>query len=326
MRDFFSSIKASLPPCVPPWWAASGHLQTILGHLLPSPSIKAELKVHHIGLASSQDQIHSSYLAGSKNVVVYLFHGLGGSADAAYMQRTALICQRLGYHVFLNNHRGCGQGVGLATEPYHSGRSEDLSEVIGYGRRLFPGHLHLAVGFSLSANALLLLCAGVRAKALPDGAIAVNGPIHLDRASIKLTQGLNLIYDQRFVLELKRYVKENLPQGLERLQSVTTLRDFDELYTAPIGGFKNRADYYQRCSAKPQLKNIQLPVVLLTAKDDPFVSPEDYVEAELSDHVLLHLEESGGHMGYLMQQERGFQRWLDISLEAYLKGLVEFKS
>jgi uncharacterized protein len=326
MLHFFQTLKATLPSCTPPWWATSGHMQTILGHLLPSPGLSQKGEIHHIGLGKDSEKIHSTYLAGTQNVVVYLFHGLGGSADATYMQRTASVASRLGYHVFLNNHRGCGEGVGLATEPYHSGRSDDLSQVIAYGRKKFPQHFHLAIGFSLSANALLLLCAGVRANIKPDAAIAVNGPIHLDRASIKLTQGLNLIYDQRFVQELKRYVKANHPVGLGLLTGVHTLREFDESYTARVGGFKHRAHYYEVCSAKQYLHLIDIPTVLLTAQDDPFVSPIDYVEGKLSGSTFLHLEKSGGHMGYLYQSPHGLQRWLDQALETYMKGLVSLKA
>ncbi len=325
MLEFFEPLKASLPVCSPPWWARSGHLQTIMGHLLPSPPLSRKGETYHIGLGKESEIIHSTYLSGTKKVVVYLFHGLGGSSQATYMQRTAEVANQLGYHVFLNNHRGCGEGAGLATEPYHSGRSEDLSQVIAHGRKLFPYHFHLAVGFSLSANALLLLCAGIRASEKPDAAIAVNGPIHLDRASVNLTQGLNLIYDYRFVLELKRYVRDNHPEGLGLLSGVHTLRNFDECYTAPVGGFKNRQHYYEICSAKEYLHLIDIPTVLLTAQDDPFVSPVDYVEAKLSKTTFLHLEKSGGHMGYLHQSEQGLQRWLDQALETYMQGLVNFR-
>lgn len=326
MLDFFESLKASLPSCTPPWWARSGHLQTMLGYLLPSAPLSGEGRTHHIKLGKESESIHSTYLAGTEKVVVYLFHGLGGSAEATYMQRTAEVANRLGYHVFLNNHRGCGGGVGLATEPYHSGRSDDLSQVIAYGRKLFPAHFHLAVGFSLSANALLLLCAGIRASIKPDAAIAVNGPINLDRASVKLTQGLNLIYDHRFVWELKRYVRDNHPQGLGLLSGVHTLRDFDECYTAPVGGFKCRQHYYETCSAKQYLHLIDVPTILLTALDDPFVSPVDYVEARLSKTTFLHLEKNGGHMGYLHQNDQGLQRWLDRALETYILGLVALRA
>lgn len=310
-------MRDSIPPCHPPLWARTGHLQTILGHLLPSPALKEKGVEYEVILNDEKERIHTTYIEGKSSVVVYLFHGLGGSAQATYMQRTALLAHELGHHVFINNHRGCGAGGGLATEPYHSGRSEDLSKVIEFGRSKFPTHKHIAVGFSLSANALLLLAAKVRATVLPDMAIAVNGPINLDSASVKLTEGLSKIYDKRFVLELLEYLKLNNPVAFTKAKKVKDLREFDEVFTAPMGGFKDRASYYEICSAKQYLKDIQIPTVLLTAKDDPFVNYQDYLEAELSPTTVLHMEDYGGHMGYLSKQIKG-RRWLDLALRTYL--------
>lgn len=319
MINELKEVRKSIPACQPPVWAPTGHLQTILGHLLSSPRLEEKGEVLNVTLGKETERIHTTYHKGESQMVLYLFHGLGGSAEATYMQRTALVARKLGYHVFVNNHRGCGDGVGLATEPYHSGRAEDISAVIAFGKKMLPEHKHVAMGFSLSANALLLLCGGERANVLPDMAIAVNGPIHLNKASIKLTQGLNKIYDKRFVLELKRYVKLNAPENYHRIANIKDIREFDEVYTAPVGGFKDRADYYATCSAKDHLKKIKIPTVLLTAKDDPFVSVEDYFKAELSPSTLLHVEEHGGHMGYLSRKGLGFERWLDLALKRYLE-------
>lgn len=321
MQSRFKSIHSQLPPCTPPLWAGTGHLQTLLGHLLPSPRIQEKSIERSITLEKNTERIRSTYLKGESQTVVYLFHGLGGSSEATYMHRTALLARRQGHHVFLNNHRGCGEGVGLASEPYHSGRAEDLSRVIAFGREQFPEHQHIAIGFSLSANALLLLAAGVRADVLPDAAIAVNAPINLERSSVLLTQGLNRIYDKRFVLELRRYVKANMPAEAHRLKSVKLLRDFDEVFTAPMGGFKSRSQYFETCSAKQYLNQIKIPTLILTAEDDPFVDYRDYQQANLAPNVYLHLEKHGGHMGYLSRHGLGYERWLDHALDAYLKGM-----
>lgn len=302
---------------MPPLWAQTGHLQTILGHLIPSDKITEPGVTQNVTLEKETERIHSTYLKGTTKTVVYLFHGLGGSAEGSYMQRTALRARNLGHHVFINNHRGCGQGAGLAMEPYHSGRAEDLSKVIEYGRAMLPNHKHIAIGFSLSANALLLLAAKPQITG-PDFAITVNGPINLDRASIFLQKGLNKIYDRRFTQELKNYMEINRPKDIGDFSLVKDLRDFDERYTAPLSGFKNREDYYQTCSAKQYLPKIYIPTVIITAEDDPFVSIQDYQEASYSPSTVVHIEKHGGHMGYLTKNGMGYKRWLDLALDAYL--------
>ncbi|HXH32668.1 MAG TPA: alpha/beta fold hydrolase [Bacteriovoracaceae bacterium] len=319
LLESLTQARATIPPCTPPYWARTGHLQTLLGHLLPSQKLSQPGIDLTVTLETETERIHSSYLKGSSRTAVYLFHGLGGTAQASYMHRTAIKAQLLGHHVFINNHRGCGSGAGLASETYHSGRADDLSQVIQFGRKLLPGHKHLAIGFSLSANALLLLAAKVRASAQPDYAIAVNGPINLDRASIKLQQGLNRIYDRRFTRELENYLRTNRPQDVGDYSLVKDLRDFDQRYTAPLGGFKDRDDYYATCSAKQFLPRIDIPTVIITAEDDPFVSIQDYREASYSPTTLLHVEKHGGHMGYLSSNGLGFDRWLDHCLGTYLE-------
>ncbi len=320
------ALSSKILPCASPWWAKSGHLQTILGHLLPSPELQEAGELKEIAV-SGGDKLVTHLYRGSSPVVVYLFHGLAGYSHGFYMQRTALLARSLGHTVFMTNHRGCGDGAGLALEPYHSGRAEDLSAVIQEGRRLFPNHIHLAIGFSLSGNALLLLAAKQRAHIGPDAAISVNAPINLEQASRLLKVGLNRIYDYRFIRDLKTEVDAREKVGAKipkfQLSWNSTVHDFDDLYTAPAGGFKNREDYYQTCSANQFLKDIQIPTILLTAKDDPFVPCHDYLEAKRSPLAHLHLEETGGHMGYLTRHKTPLNsfRWLDYALWTFIKAL-----
>src|SRR5205823_14079777 len=51
-----------------------------------------------------------------------------------------------------------------------------------------------------------------------------------------------------------------------------SVRQFDDLYTAPHGGFADALDYYRRCSSFPLIPRIPIPALLLTARDDPFIA------------------------------------------------------
>jgi hypothetical protein len=76
LSDQLLKARASLPPCVPPFWAMSGHAQTIMGHLLPSPLISEAGEELQITLEKEEERIHSTYLKGKSKFVIYLFHGL----------------------------------------------------------------------------------------------------------------------------------------------------------------------------------------------------------------------------------------------------------
>jgi predicted alpha/beta-fold hydrolase len=243
------------------------------------------------------------------------------------MRRTTALALGRGHAVLCVNHRGCGEGAELARRPYHSGRAEDLAAAIAWGRARHPDFRHGAVGFSLSANALLLLLGGRPDAPQPDFAVAVNAPIELDRSSGVLARGFNRIYDLRFVNGLRRRLRQRAEQGLEPAYAIprlSTLREFDELYTARAGGFADRDDYYTRSSAKPGLKHIRVPTVLLHADDDPFIPVDDYRDAELSPSCHLHIEKTGGHLGYLTARNTplGTKRWLDYALDEFLSALV----
>ncbi len=309
-------MNLRLDPCIPPLWAPGGHAQTILGHFLPSPALASKGKRIEIRMPDG-DKLVGFVLAGTSSTVVYLFHGLSGSTDSTYIHRTALVAQAQGHTVIMLNHRGCGEGLGLAKLPYHSGRAEDLSAAIDFGRKKFPRHKHLAIGFSLSGNALLLLLTGRRGTTKPDFAISVNAPIHLESAAFSLKKGINRIYDIDFVRRCTRDAR--LVRGGEfEFPAWGTLHDFDNAYTAPAGGFQNREHYYQSCSTWNQLSRITTPTIILTAKNDPFVGYEHYASARISPSIQLHIEDFGGHLGYLSKDKTalGTNRWLDYFLDS----------
>jgi predicted alpha/beta-fold hydrolase len=260
---------------------------------------------------------------GATTTVVYIFHGLSGSTDSSYIHRTAILAKRLGHTTFLLNHRGCGEGAGLAKGPYHSGRAEDLSAAIETGRKMFPKHRHIAIGFSMSGNALLLLVSGKRGRTKPDAAISVNAPIDLQRCAHLLAKGFNRVYDARFYLQCRRdiLIAQHRVLKTAKIPRLTSLYEFDNLYTAPAGGFTNREDYYESCSTYRILNQIQTPTVIFTSHDDPFVPYESYAQAEVSNQVYLHAEKFGGHMGYLTKNKTplGTQRWQDYALFETLK-------
>jgi predicted alpha/beta-fold hydrolase len=272
------------------------------------------------------DRLVGFYHAGTSTTLVYIFHGLAGSTDSTYMHRTARVALGLGHSVFMLNHRGCGAGAGLAEHPYHSGRGEDLGAAIAWGRKEFPRYKHLAVGFSLSGNALLMLLSQKRGGTLPDFAVSVNAPINLAACSELLGQGLNKIYDAKFFLQCRHDVMHARKAGAKRyaIPLFQKLRDFDSTYTAPAGGFKSREDYYATCSTKELLRDIKTPVVAMTATDDPFVRVADYLEAKTSPHVSMHIEKFGGHMGYLSKSVTplGTRRWQDYALREAINGFV----
>jgi predicted alpha/beta-fold hydrolase len=304
--------------CLPPLWARGGHLQTIAAQFLPSPTPQLPWESLRLILEDG-DALSVNLLPGTSGVAVSLFHGLGGSVDGHYMRRAAARFHARGHAVMAVNHRGAGAGKGLAQGTYHSGATADMAAALRLARQRYPHHLHVAVGFSISANILLLLAGRDHHLDLPDLALAVNPPADLEACSRRLCVGLNRAYDQYFVRKLVPEVKGR--PGCEAAAAVKTLRAFDEAYTAPRAGFKDRADYYAKCSCGPHLAGIRIPTVILTAEDDPFAPASDVRAQPRSEQVHLHAEATGGHMGYISRNLPD-RRWLDYALEHYVGALV----
>ncbi|MBK9796021.1 MAG: thioesterase [Holophagaceae bacterium] len=313
-------------PCRAPWWAPSGHLQTILGNYLPGEPPAFPSEPFRIPLPDG-DQLAGRHYPGETEVLTLVFHGLGGDDQAHYVRRTVAMARKLGHHVWTVNHRGCGEGRGLAKRPYHSGSGDDLGVTFAAARVRHPGLRQLAVAYSLSANALLLNLGGglPEAVATPDAAIAVNPPIDLGACAAAIHGGLSRLYELRFIRRCRLAIQQRIEDGL--IPSVyptwptMSLREFDEAYTAPAGGFQDADDYYARCSARHHLAKITVPTVVLMAQDDPFIPWRHAVEASTSPAVHLHLEARGGHMGYLSRDLPG-HRWLPYAVEHYARQLL----
>jgi len=322
------SVQRYPRPCVPPVWARGGHAQTCLAHLFGAGgeplSTRAGGRRVEVALADG-DRLVVHAFAGSSGVRVHLFHGLSGDADSDYMRRTADVLLARGHEVWAANHRGCGAGRGLAAKPYHSGSSADLAAVLAASRAEAPGLAHVALGVSLSGNALLLMASEQRAPWLA-GLVAVNPPLDLARTSDAIHRGANRLYELRFVLRLRRAIAERQAAGLVsahyRIPRTASLREVDELYTAPEGGFASAEDYYARCSAGPRLSAITTPGVVLTAADDPIVALESFRSLAFPACLHLHVEAHGGHVGYLERHGLGARAWLPDALLHHVEALA----
>jgi len=313
-------------PCRAPWWAASGHLQTILGNYLPGEPSAHPSEPFRIQLPDG-DQLTGRHYPGETDTLVLVFHGLGGDDQAHYVRRTIALARKLGHHVWTVNHRGCGEGRGLAKKPYHSGSGDDLGAAFAAARERHPGLRQLAIGYSLSANALLLNLGGGLPKpvAQPDFALAVNPPVDLGACSDTIHRGLSRLYELRFIKRCRKAIRQRVEDGLipdiYKTGPLMSLRQFDDAYTTKAGGFRDADDYYAQCSARHHLSKITVPTVILMAKDDPFIPWQHAAEADPSPAVHLHLEDRGGHMGYL---SRGVpdHRWLPYAVEHYVTELL----
>ncbi len=303
------------------------HVQTILGHLLPGARPRLPAREHRVVLPDGDrlalhDYTPPGWRAGDR--IVLLVHGLCGSHRSGGIRRmtTALLSHRL--RVVCMDLRGAGRGAGLSRRTYHGGCSDDVRAALAEIHHHAPASPLVAIGFSLGGNILLKLAGEAAAAPVPNlqRVAVVAPPIELDRCCALLEQPGNRVYEQFFVRYLVRtalrqqYLFPDLPRV--RFPRRLTMRQFDNLYTAPVWGFSDAQDYYQRCSAAPLLSRIQLPTFILTARDDPFVAVEPLETLPPTPAREVHVLERGGHLGFLGWDGAGGVRWLERRLTAWI--------
>lgn len=236
-----------------------------------------------------------------------VLHGLEGSSSAHYMRGLADKGFARGYNVVLLNQRNCGGTEHLARGLYHSGLSADADRVI---REIVAEGIDRIVvaGYSLGGN-LALKLAGDYASEAPAwlrGVCAVSPVMELADCVRALERRQNFIYQWNFVRGLKARMRRKgaLDPGrfpLERLADVRTVRQFDELFTAPHFGFDGATDYYHRASAMRVIDRIQVPALVITAEDDPFVPVAAFRDPRVASNpfVRLVITPHGGHCGFV---------------------------
>jgi predicted alpha/beta-fold hydrolase len=238
--------------------------------------------------------------------VVVLLHGLEGDAQRHYITGSA---KRLNNNVFdacAVNFRGCSGEKNRLYRSYHSGATEDLIAVIDYILLNKDYEEIYLMGFSLGGNLLLkYLGEGNNLPACLKAAVAVSVPCDLKDACDQLLQSKNVLYSKRFkkhLLAKLRLKQVQFPEKIsgDAIKSITTLKDFDDIYTGPAHGFKDALDYYEKCSCKQFLPNISIPSLILNAKNDSFLGAHcyPYTEARQNTHVHLEVPEFGGHVGF----------------------------
>ncbi|MDT5296077.1 MAG: uncharacterized protein QOJ76_2957 [Acidobacteriota bacterium] len=263
-----------------------------------------------------------------------ILHGLEGSTDSLYVLGTAQKAFRRGFNVVGMNMRNCGGTEHLARTLYHSGMTEDIRHVLVEELAGREGLEDIFIaGFSMSGNMVLRIAGdyGADFPAALAGVAAVSPSIDLNACAAAIDRRANVIYRWSFVGNLRRRVqrKSRLHPGVfdtRALRRVRTIRQFDERYTAPHGGYRDAAEYYERTSSLPVLASIRVPTLILHSLDDPLIPSETFFDPALADNpdVLLVLTERGGHVGFIAAPTRGEDRhWAENRVVDFCRALAE---
>ncbi len=242
-------------------------------------------------------------MVGSKYLVI-ICHGLEGSSEKPYMLGMMKAANTLMHSDALAwNYRGCSGEMNLTNRFYHSGATDDLELVVNHA--IAKGYQSIfIIGFSLGGNVVLKYL-GEMGDSNPfiKASVTFSVPLDLKGCSQKMMDWSNFGYSQRFLKTLKSKFKSKyppLPKPVtpEMVDKLKHVFHFDDMVTAPLHGFKDANDYYQRCSSLYFLDKIRIPALVVNAQNDPFLSETCYPDMGKNDYVYFEVPEKGGHCGF----------------------------
>ena len=301
---------------VAPWWLPGGHLQTIWPALwqrharpgeLADISYRRERWNTPDGDFIDLDWCDAKIAAHPDTTpLLVLFHGLEGSSRSHYALAFARVAQQNGWSYVVPHFRGCSGELNLAARAYHSGDFEEIGWILSALRQRTQQPM-MVVGVSLGGNALLRWAqeAGSQARLVASAVASICAPVDLTASGQAMGQGFNRkVYTRMFLRSMKPKAMQKLAQhpGLFQAQALLgarTLYEFDNVFTAPLHGFKNTEDYWARASAKRHLVDMRLPTLVVNTHNDPFVPRSSLPQASQVDRkVTLWQPKQGGHVGF----------------------------
>jgi predicted alpha/beta-fold hydrolase len=298
-----------------PVWLPSGHLQTIWSALwsrrfdVAPPTWRRERWE-----TPDQDFVDVDFCELDTDhharPLLVLFHGLEGSSGSHYAQAFADWAMHNACDIAVPHFRGCSGSLNLAPRAYHSGDHEEVHHLLfKFKQRVDvqkrPGLL--AAGVSLGGNALMRWAGeqGQAAQKIVNAVASICSPLDLTASGHAIGEGFNRqVYTRMFLNTMKPKAMAKLKQhpGLfdaQKLMAAKDLYEFDNVFTAPLHGFKNTDDYWLRASALQYLPNIAIPALALNARNDPFIPASSLPRTEsVSQHVTLWQPVHGGHVGF----------------------------
>ena len=302
-----------------PWWLPGGHLQTIYARALARRYCVQYRRQRWE--TPDNDFIDLDWLdpAAETDELIVLFHGLEGYSQSHYAVSLMTVAAQRGWRGVVPHFRGCSGEANRLKRSYHSGDSREIDWILRRLKKESPRRKIYVVAISLGGNMLLKWLGeeGEAAGEVIERAVAVSAPLDLVAAAGALDFGFKrFLYTSHFLKFLRpkalaKIAAHNLAIDARAIRASMTFRQFDDLFTAPIHGFKDANDYWTRCSSKPWLGEIKLPTLIINAQNDPFLPSAALPGAgDVADSVTLEFPRTGGHVGFVSGNFPGDLDWL----------------
>ena len=102
--------------------------------------------------------------------------------------------------------------------------------------------------------------------------------------------------------------------------------DMENLVIAPVFGFKDARDYYEKTQTGTKLDRVGVPHYIIQSRDDPFFKGQTNPPNELHQPVRIQYTDNGGHCGYIFHEtddDSSETSWMPTELARFLKFIDE---
>lgn len=289
----------------PTFWAQNQHLQTILPWIWWQDEM--EFNREYLQMAD-KGVIALDWVAldGNKVItkvspVMLLIPDLTGAATDLVAACSEALTRKFRPVVF--NRRGHG-GSSLTTYRLQSfGDASDLDEAVEFISHMYPYSEIFAVGFSTGSGLLMSYLGETGVSSKLNAAVCIS-PCYDAEALFKCNK-IPEPYNWFWTLKLKSILRQH--PCLEAvinyniaLQS-SSLKELDERVYAKLNQFNSLEEYWKYNDPMRNITNISIPVLCISALDDP-ICPRDTIPFSLfktSNNLFLVTTDIGGHCGFV---------------------------
>lgn len=290
------------------WLFRNTHISTIYASLIRRWIPQVDFERERLELADGDFLDLDWSKKGSKKLIIVLA-GLEGKSRSMYARATITHFNNQGWDALGLNYRGCSGEPNRLLRGYHMGASEDVKVTVEHAIEQHGYEEIVLIGYSLGGN-LALKYAGELGTLLPKqikSIVSFSSPMDLQASEERMNCWYNWHYVKWFMLTLNWKANRKKRQYADALKSYRgffmsgNFIYFDTHFTAPANGFPSVEAYWEESSCRPHLENIQIPTLIIAAKNDSFLSENCYPLKAAQSNPSLHLEmpEKGGHCAFI---------------------------
>ncbi|MFK7952765.1 MAG: YheT family hydrolase [Ekhidna sp.] len=308
-----------------PWVFFNGHLETIIPSLLYSVD-GVDYERERLELEDG-DFLDLDWIKKSNKRLIILSHGLEGNSNRHYIRRPAKFFSDKGWDVLAWNNRSCSGEMNRLPRFYHHGATEDIAAVVDRGLKDSYDEIVL-IGYSMGG--------GMQQKYLGErvvderikGAISFSVPCNVFESVEKISNGFSKIYEKKFIKRLKakilaKSISVEMPCDIEKIKNVKTFTELDEEFTLKVHPeYMSSDDFYSKITSDQYLDNIQVPLLIVNALNDPMLGEKCYPfeVAKSKSNIYIETPKHGGHVGFTSPNQEF--SYMEFAADRFIREII----